>query len=181
MNRILASILLTILLTACTTAKQAADKIRSIDLPSPNLTYKVEIVQGNFVSSEQVAALRPGMPRGQVKNILGTPLLTDIFHADRWDYVFTITRDGKTNTAKRLTVYFKGDALDRHEGDAMPSEVEFVKTLNSGRKVEKALPLAATDKQLAEFAKRENPKLSIPVAPEPVANPDKVYPSLESK
>src|SRR5215471_11672708 len=54
--------------------------------------YKVEVVQGNFVSKEQVEALKPGMTRQQVREILGTSLLVDVFHADRWDYVFTIRR-----------------------------------------------------------------------------------------
>ncbi len=56
--------------------------------------YKVEVVQGNFVSKEQVEALKPGMSRQQVREILGTSLLTDVFHSDRWDYVFTIRRQG---------------------------------------------------------------------------------------
>ena len=56
--------------------------------------YKIDIVQGNFVSREQAAALKPGMSRAQVRDILGTPLLTSVFHADRWDYVFTFKRQG---------------------------------------------------------------------------------------
>ena len=52
--------------------------------------YRVEVVQGNFSSREQVEALRPGMNRQQVREVLGTPLLTSVFHADRWDFVFTL-------------------------------------------------------------------------------------------
>jgi outer membrane protein assembly factor BamE len=51
--------------------------------------YKVDVIQGNFVSKEQVEQLRPGMTRDQVKATLGTPLMASLFHADRWDYVFT--------------------------------------------------------------------------------------------
>ena len=54
--------------------------------------YKIDIVQGNFVSREQVQALQPGMSRQQVREILGTPLVTSVFHGDRWEYVFTIKR-----------------------------------------------------------------------------------------
>ena len=54
--------------------------------------YKIDIVQGNFVSREQVQALQPGMSRQQVRKILGTPLVTSVFHGDRWEYVFTIKR-----------------------------------------------------------------------------------------
>src|SRR5438094_346202 len=56
--------------------------------------YRIEIVQGNVVTKEQLALLRPGASRVQVRDALGSPLLTDLFHADRWDYVFTIKRPG---------------------------------------------------------------------------------------
>ena len=88
--------------------------------------YKVEVVQGNFVSKEQVAALKPGMSRQQVREILGTSLLTDVFHSNRWDYVFTIRRQGVEPQQRRLTLYFNGELLERFEGDPMPSEEEFV-------------------------------------------------------
>ena len=54
--------------------------------------YRVEVVQGNVITSEQVALAKPGLTRAQVREVLGSPLLTDPFHADRWDYVFTIRR-----------------------------------------------------------------------------------------
>ena len=57
--------------------------------------YKPEVVQGNFVSKEQVAALQPGMSRVQVRDTLGTPLVTSVFHADRWDYPYRIERQGQ--------------------------------------------------------------------------------------
>ncbi|MDP3139281.1 MAG: outer membrane protein assembly factor BamE, partial [Burkholderiaceae bacterium] len=81
--------------------------------------YKIEVVQGNFISREQVQALKPGMSRQQVRDTLGTPLLASVFHADRWDYVFTLRRQGVPPQARRLTVYFQGDALARFEGDEM--------------------------------------------------------------
>jgi outer membrane protein assembly factor BamE len=170
-------------LLGCQSTKTVADKIRNIETPA--LVYKLEVVQGNFVSSEQVAALRAGMPKAQVKNILGTPLLTDIFHQDRWDYIFTLARDGKAQPPRKLTVFFKGESLDRWEGDAMPSENDFVKSLSSGRKLTKAPPLEATEKQLADFAKRENSNTK-PAAPldstsAGSTNIDKIYPALESK
>jgi hypothetical protein len=56
--------------------------------------YKIDVIQGNFVSKEQVEQLRPGMTRDQVKATLGTPLMASLFHADRWDYVFTLKRQG---------------------------------------------------------------------------------------
>ena len=74
---------------ACGSLNSASANVASIVTP-----YKMDIVQGNFVSKEQAAALKPGMSRAQVRDILGTPLLASIFHDDRWDYVFTFKRQG---------------------------------------------------------------------------------------
>ena len=112
--------------------------------------YKVEVVQGNFVSQEQVRALQRGMSRQQVREILGTPLLTSVFHADRWDYVFTIKRQGVPEQERRLTVFFDGDRFDRSQGDEMPSEAEFVAALDKFQGKIKIPPLEATPEQLAK-------------------------------
>jgi outer membrane protein assembly factor BamE len=95
--------------------------------------YKPEIAQGNFVSKEQVSALKLGMPRAQVMDILGTPLLVSVFHADRWEYVFNLKRQGVETPSYKLTVFFKGDLLDKIDGSKMPSEQEFVDSLSSGK------------------------------------------------
>ena len=99
-----------------------------------SILYKAEIAQGNFVSKEQVAALKLGMPRLQVADILGTPLLVSVFHADRWDYVFNLKRQGIETPSYKLTVYFKGDALDKIDGSNMPTEQEFIETLSGNKK-----------------------------------------------
>lgn len=138
--------------------------------------YKVEVVQGNFLSKEQVAALQPGMSREQVRQILGTPLVTDIFHSDRWDYVFTMKRKGVAPQERRLTVFFKNDAMDRVEGDTMPSEAEFVATLDK-RKHGKIPPLEASEAQLKAFEDKQPPRPAEP----PAAPPASVdYPPLEA-
>ena len=93
--------------------------------------YEVEVVQGNFLSEEQVGTLKPGMSHQQVRELLGTPLLMDIFHADRWDYVFTIRRQGIAARQLRLAVFFENDRFDRSVGDRMPSEREFIALLDS--------------------------------------------------
>ena len=84
----------------------------------PGVTpYKVEIQQGNFVSQEMVSQLKPGMSKEQVRFLLGTPLLTDIFHADRWDYVYwRETSEGKREQ-RRLAVHFSDGRLERVDGD----------------------------------------------------------------
>lgn len=128
------------------------DKLGSSGLVSSLSPYRMEVVQGNFVSKEQADVLKPGMPRAQVRDILGTPLLTSVFHADRWDYVFTIRRQGMTAQARRLSVFFKGDTLDRFEGDDLPSESEFVGQLESNKKLGKAPSLEANPEALKKFA-----------------------------
>jgi outer membrane protein assembly factor BamE len=137
--------------------------------------YKVEVVQGNFISKEQVEALKPGMSRQQVRDILGTPLVASVFHADRWDYVFTLRRQGVQAQARRLTVYFKGSELERFEGDTMPSEAEFVATLDNKRKQAKVPVLEASEESLKKFGG----KPAAQPATEPQAPPAVNYPPLE--
>lgn len=171
----------TLAMLICIASVVACSYRPTLSVPNAIKPYKSEVTQGNFVSSEQVAALRTGMPRAQVRNILGTPLLNDVFHANRWDYVFTIERDGIVSKALRLTVHFNGDQLARWDGDSMPSETEFVQTLTSGRKIGKIPPLIASDKELADFANRENSKVKTSATSnEPAALGNKTYPPLET-
>src|SRR4051812_45181535 len=73
--------------------------------------YKIEIVQGNVVTSEQAAQVKPGMTRAQVRDALGSPLLADPFHAERWDYVFTIRRPRTQAQSRTVVVLFDNDVL----------------------------------------------------------------------
>ncbi|MET0540767.1 MAG: outer membrane protein assembly factor BamE, partial [Variovorax sp.] len=133
---------------------------------------------GNFVSKEQVEALKPGMSRQQVREILGTSLLTDVFHENRWDYVFTIRRQGVEPLQRRLTLYFNGEALERFQGDAMPSEEEFVAQLDARRGRGKVPDLQITDEQLKKLTPAQPPKTDGPSAALPPLPPS--YPPLES-
>jgi outer membrane protein assembly factor BamE len=83
--------------------------------------YRVDVAQGNIVTPEMVNQLRPAMTRSQVRFVLGTPLVTDPFHPDRWDYFYSLHK-GKEKTADthRLTVIFKDDELLKIEGDLAP-------------------------------------------------------------
>lgn len=86
----------------------------------PGVTpYKIEIQQGNFISQEMVAQLKPGMSKEQVRLALGTPLLTDIFHADRWDYVYLREKAGAKREQRKLTVFFEDGRLTRVDGDVV--------------------------------------------------------------
>jgi len=83
--------------------------------------YRMEIQQGNYISQEMVSQLRPGMTREQVRFILGTPLLADIFHADRWDYVFYRDVLGGVREERKIAVIFQDGRLARIVGDVVPA------------------------------------------------------------
>ncbi|WP_414638923.1 outer membrane protein assembly factor BamE [Aquabacterium sp.] len=137
--------------------------------------YRMEVVQGNVVTQEVMAQIQPGLGRTQVRDILGTPLLADVFHDNRWDYVFTIARQGVTPQQRRVTVFFKNNVVERFESDTLPTEREFVASISRPQEL-KAAPPDLTEAQVA----------ALPVPPK-VDNKPKVpqgavrdYPPLES-
>ena len=88
----------------------------------PGVTpYKIEIQQGNYISQEMVSQLKPGMSKDQVRFLLGTPLLTDIFHAERWDYVYWREASSGKRESRRLALFFEGGKLARLDGDVVSS------------------------------------------------------------
>ena len=89
----------------------------------PSLSaYRINIQQGNFVTQDMVAKLQPGMTRSQVRFVLGTPLVTDVFHPDRWDYVYRFEKGGKLIEQRRIVAVFNEDKLLRIEGDVVPAK-----------------------------------------------------------
>ena len=90
---------------------------------APNLVtpYRMEVQQGNYISQEMVSQLKLGMSKEQVRFILGTPLVTDIFHADRWDYVFYRELPYGKREQRALSVHFEGGKLARVAGDVVPA------------------------------------------------------------
>lgn len=87
--------------------------------------YKIDVQQGNALTQDQVAQLRPGLTKDQVRYVLGTPLLSDAFHADRWDYVYRMQKGGaKEVDARRLTVYFQDGKLARVAGDVVAKNAQ---------------------------------------------------------
>ncbi len=139
-------------LASCSSIKSVTDTVGSFAKVGNFITpYKVEVVQGNFVSKEQKDALQVGMPRAQVRDILGSPLVTSAFHADRWEYVFTIRRQGQESQQRKLTVFFKGDELSKVDGDELISEQEFVTALSVGRSLGKVPLLEVPPEVLREF------------------------------
>jgi outer membrane protein assembly factor BamE len=85
--------------------------------------HKIDIQQGNIVTQELVDQLKPGMTRRQVVFVMGSPLLTDPFHTDRWDYIYTFQAGGSSEREQRhVALHFDGDTLARIEGDFQPRD-----------------------------------------------------------
>jgi outer membrane protein assembly factor BamE len=89
----------------------------------PGITpHRIDIQQGNYVTQDMVAKLKPGMTRSQVRFAMGTPLIVDPFHSDRWDYVYVLQKQGRVAEHRRIVVVFKDDQLARIEGDVTPGK-----------------------------------------------------------
>jgi outer membrane protein assembly factor BamE len=85
--------------------------------------YKMEIRQGNLVTPEMRERLRVGMSRQQVSTALGSPLVADVYHANRWDYIYRYEEKGRLVEQRRLTVYFDGNFVARIEdGETLPQK-----------------------------------------------------------
>lgn len=113
--------------------------------------YRPDIQQGNFVSQEMIDQLKPGMTRDQVIFLLGTPLLADVFHANRWDYPFYLARGNGELTTSRVTVYFKDDKVERFDGGNLPTEKEYIARIAGPAKaVKDATPPADAAKPAAQ-------------------------------
>jgi outer membrane protein assembly factor BamE len=163
------------LMSGCSTVRQAVPSA----LTSPETMfglfkpYRMEVVQGNVVTQEIMSQIQPGLGRPQVREILGTPLLTDVFHENRWDYVFTIARQGVTPQQRRVTIFFKNNVVERFEADPLPSEREFVASIGRNDAIKPpppdltaaqiaALPVPAkadTKPQVPQGAVRDYPPL----------------------
>ncbi len=118
---------LCLLLPGCSMQMPGVD-----DLPGLK-PYRINVQQGNALTQEMVAKLKPGMTRSQVRFVLGTPVVQDIFHADRWDYVYMFTEGRKETRSRRLTVIFEDDKLLRLEGDVVGRPSGEVDPAEAGR------------------------------------------------
>ena len=104
------------LLAGCASSGFTLPKIPGIE------AHRMEIQQGNYVTQEMIAKLQPGMTRDQVRFVLGTPLVADAFHADRWDYMFRRQRaNSKEIEQRRIVIFFDDGRLSRIEGDVTPA------------------------------------------------------------
>ncbi|MCD4547272.1 outer membrane protein assembly factor BamE, partial [Burkholderia pseudomallei] len=127
-------------LAACSSYDSVTQRIAQSITP-----YRITVVQGNFVSQEKASQLQVGMSREQVRALLGTPLLTDMFHADRWDYLFYFKRGSTSVVQQRdLVVNFAGDRLAGWSGaENLPSELDLLADIDGDRRGKKARAAAA--------------------------------------
>ena len=104
--------------------------------------YKIDIQQGNVVTQEMVAKLKLGMSTSQVRFILGTPPIVDVFHANRWDYVYRYQQAGVLTEERKIALFFEADALKRIEGDVVAATPASEGKPVSSPPAETALPAA---------------------------------------
>lgn len=165
---------------ACSAYDSTSRKVAEAITP-----YRINIVQGNFVSREAASQLREGMTRDQVRFLLGTPLLQDVFHANRWDYYFSFRR-GSTPVvqSRKFTVFFDGDTLTKWQGDELPSEYELIAEIDGMKAAQRnqkigvasssakpSEPAGASAAQAAPAAPATDSAVSVPAASEPAAQP----------
>jgi outer membrane protein assembly factor BamE len=171
-----ASLLAAFALGGCSSFNEPASLKGFIAFIAP---YRPDVVQGNVVTTEQIALVKPGMSRAQVKEVLGSPLITDPFHGDRWDYVFTLRRQGFDDQQRSFVVLFEKDQVLKIDAPTLPSEDEFVAAISR-----KKLPSSTRKLELTDAERAALP------APAPVAAPaasavvlagaTRSYPPLES-
>jgi outer membrane protein assembly factor BamE len=111
-SRRIIPVILTLTLTGC-----ASDQVIGL-LHQADLFYQPTIIQGDQVNAEKLSHLKPGMTRQQVRQLLGTPQLQDHFHAERWDYVYSLGTGSQPESIQHLTLYFEQEHLVRIAGDA---------------------------------------------------------------
>jgi outer membrane protein assembly factor BamE len=141
--------------------------------------YKPDVIQGNVVTTDQLAQVKPGMTRVQVKEILGSPLITDPFHADRWDYVFTLKRQGFDDQARSFVVLFDKDQVLKIDAPVLPTEDQFVASISR-----KKLPTSTPKLELTDAERAALPAPVAIAAPAAsavqLAGATRTYPPLES-
>jgi outer membrane protein assembly factor BamE len=141
--------------------------------------YKPDIIQGNVVTTEQISQIKPGMSRAQVRETLGSPLITDPFHGDRWDYVFTLKRQGFEDQARSFVVLFEKDQVQKIDAPVLPSEDEFVAAISR-----KKLPTTTPKLELTDAERAALPAPVAVAAPAAsavvLAGATRSYPPLES-
>ncbi len=106
-----------LLITAVCCASLISAGCSSFHIP---WVYKIDVPQGNIVTQEMVNQLHTGMSKRQVSYAMGTPLVVDAFHPERWDYIYSFQKGGHKPVIHRVTIFFENDKLARIGGDYQP-------------------------------------------------------------
>jgi outer membrane protein assembly factor BamE len=109
--------------------------------------YSLDIQQGNMISQDVINQLRPNMSKRQVLFVMGSPMLKDIFHERRWDYLYSLQAGGNPRVQKKISLFFDGDKLIGVQGDYRPSNIAGLK-LSNEKTID--LPKRVLDKTLSE-------------------------------
>lgn len=117
--------------------------------------YKMEIRQGNFVTAEMRDEMKLGMTKAQVRYVLGTPMISDAFHGNRWDYAYRLTQRGEVVEKQHLTLYFDGDNLVRMDEDGKPLQMGSAVAIAPGISEPAAAPAAAENPAVQAAAKHD--------------------------
>lgn len=168
-----AAALLAALLAAGCSSWNSGDAVLGVLSP-----HRIDIQQGNVVTQEQLARIKPGMNRLQVRDALGSPLLTDAFHPDRWDYIFTLRQGGKPLQRRNIVLLFEGDVLKSIDAPELPTETQFIDSISRGGRVVAAADLELTPEQLKELPLPAR-AASQPAVAAPPPSPPRTYPPLE--
>jgi outer membrane protein assembly factor BamE len=150
----------------------ACSNVQMPDVASAITPYRIDIRQGNYITQEMVAQLKPGMSRDQVRFILGTPLVADIFHADRWDYIYSFKQGRGDVQMRRFAVFFADNKLTRVAGDvvgAEQGEAEAAATSAAGSR-SRVIEIAPDGEKKKEEAKEGEQKPE--AKPDGAAQPD---------
>ena len=95
--------------------------LAAVLLSGCGLVYTLDVQQGNYVPSDVAARLKVGMTKAEVRTLLGTPLLIDAFHPNRWDYYFSSVKGAKAENRTRLSIFFENDKVASFTGEARPA------------------------------------------------------------
>ncbi|KMZ13708.1 Outer membrane lipoprotein SmpA [Candidatus Burkholderia humilis] len=157
------------LLAGCSTYDSVTQKIAQSITP-----YRITVVQGNFVSQEAANQMQVDMSRDQVKQLLGTPLLTDMFHADRWDYVFYFKRGSTSVVQQRdFIVNFSSDRVTSWSGgENLPSNLELLAEIDGDKGVKVAKPVPAASVSVAAVPAAASGAVAATPSGEPSTQPN---------
>jgi outer membrane protein assembly factor BamE len=125
--------------------------------------YRPDMVQGNFISKEQLEKVKLGMDRDEVKVVLGTPLITSVMHPNRWDYVFAFKRgDTQLVEQRQVTLMFEKDLLIKINADDLPTEYELIAEIDGIKSSRRA-----QRKAVASELESQHPAPTVQTIPNP--------------